>query len=120
VKLGVRVIVGVTLVMALPEAVRVVLADTLAVIVMLRVDDGGTDAVAVSDAEIVVDAEFDLVADCEAASLFEPVILSDSERLTVDVGLADRLGVRLGVGRQAQQAPIVTRQLSSLSAPLAK
>jgi hypothetical protein len=42
------------------------------------------------------------------------------ERLTVDVGLADRLGVRLGVGRQAQQAPIVTRQLSSLSAPLAK
>ena len=115
-----RDIEGVTLVMALPDAVRVVLADRLGVLVELRVVDGGCEFVAVSDAEIVFEAVLDLVADCEAVLLDEPVTLNDSERLNVDDGLADRLGVRLGVGRQAQQASIVTRQLSSLSAPLAK
>ena len=52
----------------------------------------------------------------------ERLAVVDAERLRLELGvrLGDRLGVRLGVGRQAQQASIVTRQLSSLSAPLAK
>ena len=77
------------------------------------------DVVAVEGGVGLTEADVEMERVREGSREIDPLTVVDAERLRLELGvrLGDMLGVRLGVGRQAQQAPIVTRQLSSLSAP---